>query len=709
MTSKNSFWDSMKQNFKRRNWMIVLNFLVFFFAYPISLLLMLGRARSKRDLILTDDDIMYVKDSLYHHVEANQVITLLILLCAVVLAIQGFSYLYSRKKVDMYHSVPVSGRKRFWVIWVNGILIYLGCYVLNLLGGLLLIQVNGFLTGKIVLGALVGLLKNLLYFLAAYHLALIGVMLTGNMIVTMLGVGVLFFYELIMRWLFRSFCSRYFSSYTYFYAEGERVWTVPFDNMMFEGWLDVAAKDVWYTLIHLLVLIVVYGAVAYILYRKRPAEASGSAMVFNVTKPVIKICLIIAVSMAATLLFDTYTYENEELPIVGLSLGILLAHGFIEVIYEFDLRAVLKHTGSMAAAAGCMVFIYCAFQFDLFGYDTFVPRAEQVKSAALLADYSYVEVYNEEAENMYMDQARFKEKYMFLTDVEPVCKLAERNMGRKDWGGSEQLFVTVLYRMKSGRRVARNFRIAYEEPETIALMNEILGSMAYKEGTYQVYRPIITEHLDEMNMSIQDAVNEVSIPQRDKGRLLKAYQKDLAKLDFSTELEGKICRVIRLHREKSLREQEWEFPVYDSFHETLSYLKENNLLQEQILKAEDIAEINVEYERTIEAETEDTPADIATVVTITERAAEWKTDTYRFTEEEEIAEIISCLYPRSWNRFCDISRQMKGDCYVTITAKPNISWNMQIKEKLDQNRYRFRADRIPKCVQERIKLSESVY
>ena len=42
-----------------------------------------------------------------------------------VIGMQGFSYLYDRRKVDMYHSVPVSKQKRFWVIYVNGIIIYL--------------------------------------------------------------------------------------------------------------------------------------------------------------------------------------------------------------------------------------------------------------------------------------------------------------------------------------------------------------------------------------------------------------------------------------------------------------------------------------------------------------------------------------------------------------------------------------------------------
>ena len=42
---------------------------------------------------------------------------------AIISAMQGFLWLYNRKKVDMYGSQPISAVKRFRTIYVNGILI----------------------------------------------------------------------------------------------------------------------------------------------------------------------------------------------------------------------------------------------------------------------------------------------------------------------------------------------------------------------------------------------------------------------------------------------------------------------------------------------------------------------------------------------------------------------------------------------------------
>ena len=45
---------------------------------------------------------------------------LLIMLSAVIAAMEGYSYLYDRRKVDRFHSEPVRRRIRFFSIYLNG-------------------------------------------------------------------------------------------------------------------------------------------------------------------------------------------------------------------------------------------------------------------------------------------------------------------------------------------------------------------------------------------------------------------------------------------------------------------------------------------------------------------------------------------------------------------------------------------------------------
>ncbi len=65
---------------------------------------------------------------------------------AILIAVQGFSYLYDRKKVDMYHSVPVSAKRRFAVIYLNGFLMYIIPALFGICIGILMAAAQGSLT-----------------------------------------------------------------------------------------------------------------------------------------------------------------------------------------------------------------------------------------------------------------------------------------------------------------------------------------------------------------------------------------------------------------------------------------------------------------------------------------------------------------------------------------------------------------------------------
>ena len=65
---------------------------------------------------------------------------------AVLLAVQGFSWMDSKRKLDLYLSVPVSSRKRFAVIYLNGAAIFAVCYLAMLLPALATCAVMGAVT-----------------------------------------------------------------------------------------------------------------------------------------------------------------------------------------------------------------------------------------------------------------------------------------------------------------------------------------------------------------------------------------------------------------------------------------------------------------------------------------------------------------------------------------------------------------------------------
>ena len=131
MTSKKSFLVNLKTNARRRIWLVVVMFLGFLFFVTVV-----------NAMSLSTEKMYYGnRNHLAEHlgrVFANGIglnlgIGILVSIAAVVSALQGFSYMYQRRKLDLYMSVPVTANRRFAAVYINGVLAYLIPYVCSVL------------------------------------------------------------------------------------------------------------------------------------------------------------------------------------------------------------------------------------------------------------------------------------------------------------------------------------------------------------------------------------------------------------------------------------------------------------------------------------------------------------------------------------------------------------------------------------------------
>ena len=151
MTSKNSFWASGRENQRRRAWVWIVTFLGMFVSVMGRLLVNLSRI----DQWYGEGRVISIREEYVdalHSISAellgfNDVLALFSAGMAVIIAMQGFSYLCDRRKVDLYHSVPVDKNRRFAVVYVNGVILFLTSYIANILLGLILAAARGALNG----------------------------------------------------------------------------------------------------------------------------------------------------------------------------------------------------------------------------------------------------------------------------------------------------------------------------------------------------------------------------------------------------------------------------------------------------------------------------------------------------------------------------------------------------------------------------------
>lgn len=667
MTSRNSFLISMRENMKRRMWYPLLLLLVQIFEYPVAVAMMLSNNRIN-DLrmntgVVSENRIFTYLNGL---LGVSTLPVVLAVIFGVLAALQGFSYLNNRKKVDLYHSVPVSKSRRFWVIVVNSFLMYAVIHLFCVLSALGIAALFHCMSGTFFAWAMLDVAFNLIGFLTGFAVTLVAAMLTGNTVVTLLGTVVLAGYELLMRLLMQEHLSSFFEHYSYLSDDSlslEKLWSSP---IALWGWfvskaswadgravLDegiyktIAEQASWSALPKTLVLIVLFMAVGYVLYRKRGSEAAGKAMAFSGIKQPLKVIMLVPISLTFGFIFRSLSYRPMAFEIFGLVVGLLLGHCIIEMIYEFDLKAPLRHLPSLGVATLLSGVILMFFALDPLGYDRYVPSPDKVEYAGIYLEQmqhgDFVNLEESPTINFgYTSDMEWVLERMKCTDTSLICQLAEQGM--KEWGngdGSRLIYGTVHYHLKNGKDVYR--RIALNLDEDRDLLAAVLQDEGYQASAYQLNTQEFADLLGNMTWSYENASHSYDSTRADIQEIYETYRKEFNARSFDTMLKevpvGRINFQLEIQRsENQTISFSWYYPVYESFTGTAALLEQHGMTVQETIQADQVEEISV-YGPTINLdELEEGSAEW-------DYSWEWRDVTY--TQPEYISQILPQLYPSS--------------------------------------------------------------
>lgn len=666
MTSRNSFWGSCRENHKRRIWVWIVAVLSQLLIYGGVTMIYLSRikgfyaegtyrslAEFKQAMYQAARDAIGFSDNLYP----------VIMLLAALIALQGFSYLYDRRKVDVYHSVPVSKNRRFAVVYVNGLMIYLVSNLLGLILGMAIAAPQGAVNGEVMAEAWLAFVWNLAFFLAYYHLMILAVMLTGNRFVTICVFLVFTLYEIIAYMLIGNLKAVFFKTYSGYFLH-QRAKLSPLRDYTSYIWqlknvenaaeaariaMPLAAKWIGIALVVL--------AVAWFAYRKRPSETAGKAIAYRFLEPLLKVAVAVASAfLIGQLVYDT-SYQNEPLLVLGMLLGGLIVCAAMEVVYDFDIRSLFKHLLSSGVALAGILAIFCSFKWDLFGYDSYIPAQNKIESIAIDADGYYDSYWDENWR--YLDEAEYKKENMFLTDAEPVLALAQKAGQTDTEEMSENRTVQILYRLKSGRQVDRRIQVDYDDPETEALLNRIFQTDAFKMGTFQAITDETSyDHVAAVNYSNGAAIG--IIPGEDAKKLRDAWVKDMEQFDFTLVRHNRPCGMITMGYGAEADYMSRQYYVYDSFENTINFLKKREAYYPVELDAADIDSVTVDcYHNELAQPYAGDPGyelyrEAARAVEVADTYVDY-TVRETFYEEEQIAQILPHIYPSyidaPWGRY----------------------------------------------------------
>lgn len=695
MTSRSLFFKYMKENTKQRIWSLTLTLLLCFFAFPVMTALWSSTAFRPEnlnsslpaDLALAQAQRDFTRDMLRMYSMKGGALAFMLTIAAVVLAASGFAYLHSKKKTDFYHSLPIRREMLYAVTCLNGFLYMAVAYLGFLTIAAVMIRVKGvpFDWGSLYLASV----EHLCFFALVYMTAILSMLLTGNLVVGLLGTGVLFSWGPVICMTISAYFSEYFTT---FYGD---------DSFLLALIERTSSPVAWYVkacmssqpgrmALGAMLAAAVLFLLGMLLYRRRPSEAAGHAMAFPITEPIIRFLIVVPSSLLLGAMFHAMMYEDGW-TVFGLVCGLLLVSCIIEIIYHFDFKSLFAHKRQLLVSAVFVGVVFAIFRFDLFGYDRYLPATEKLASGGI-----YCDLLDPDATSQYHSTVEYTEGWYGVTfDAMPSSTLADemqisddqglellhtiaaqgvhdaaeardrflRGGGRSyDLEEGDAAFhnVTIAWHLRNGRTVYRSYRV--NASGVRAALEAIYDLDAYKMAMYPVLS-LTADDVAGINYKEEDECSHVKLSGADmKAALLAAYQEELkaltsetrarempiAEIQFKTNEQQALIQKLRDEGGNyTLFNHYYYYPIYPSFTKTIALLRACGIEVGGMLTPEKTASITLSYQGVSVSEDEMAPADTE----LGQRQRKYLSDDRRamltVTDPEQIREILAASTSRS--------------------------------------------------------------
>ncbi len=490
---------------------------------------------------------------------------------ALIVGLAGFRYVFHKNMVDTYHSIPVKRRTLFLANWLNGFLIWfvpclvsmgltlmLGTGKLSVLKNRLtgiapdMAERHAVLTGGgLAAEALISLLTMAVVFLLVYHLVLLAVMLCGNVLNTLvtvatLGVGVISVYGLTF-----SFCALYLDT---FFAEA----VTSYRNVVYASPLASAVALLywrcdycgrgngmlfWTALPINLAIALALGALALLIYLRRPSELAEQGMRNRPVKYTMQLLVSLGAAMGGWLLFSLITGAMGWGAFGALLAGVL-AFGVMNVIFRMEFKAFFAHKALMAVTAAAGILIGLAFRYDWMGYDGYLPAREDIAEIAVYGFHGSRGSFDRSVEHGEhpLNRVSIRDRdaaYAFLESAVRPVSWTRTDMNYP----SETIYTKVT--LNNGRVYYRYYRVNHADREPAAVL---LTTPEYLDANYRIepaekgtYDYVALRRLDgdlEVNMGTPEGVELLEA-------VCEAYNRDLEE-NPSAFLNGDgrlLCRI----------------------------------------------------------------------------------------------------------------------------------------------------------------------
>lgn len=548
MTSKISYIKLIRADLRHRGWLAALVSIGLFLEMPVFTMLYIDSLQMQNREYIVIEELRAAFPGLLNGQSVNH-LAAVIAVIAVLCALTGFGYIHSKDKTDFFHSLPVKRGQWFVVNYLSGLIIFLLPYVICSALTIAVGGANGIMTAQTAANSAEAAAGGILAFLLIYHTCILAAMLTGQTVTGILAALVLAVYPFMVFSLFNALKGIFFKTYYGIAAVlADTLAEVLSPAGLYVSLIDHTADGIAGSglFIASLVMAALLLGAALLLYRIYPSETAGNALAFPRTAPVFKVMICIPAALFSSIIAKLFMGVTGTKWIIVLSLlAAVILCGVIEFIYQQDLRMLLKGWVSSVISVAGVALVLCIFQFDLFGYDTYVPDQNRVESISFHPEsfwgyFEYPEDYAGYEDGCLVGDGASAE------GTEALYRLAQTGVGNLEEGytpgvldlastdseiSGDYINTVFRYKLSGGREVYRRYCLGREE--ILSALEELCQSEDVRKEMFPIY------HVDTSkvtSVSFRDAYGvgtpaELSDDQIQA--LLDAYKKDVMGVDIN--------------------------------------------------------------------------------------------------------------------------------------------------------------------------------
>lgn len=510
MTSTVSFKDKLKQIFSVILWdlkgckgsLMVYTILASVFTVIIFTLVFVLTAdqTSFSSLFSTESSqkISLSEKMQVFQVISSAVIGFLTLIFAIIYTVQIFSYMHNKRKVDFYGSLPISRARLFlakygaaYLFSIVPMLVFMGIIAIASIctGTLLLPQVTNMYVNFIV---------GTLACISAYGFLSACCGTTFNTVIMFIAVCAC--YPLSMVFV-RAYIDAFFTG----------AYTQTFSKSFITNALNPISAYFGNNLIYWLVFSAACIAFGTLLIMKRRSERAQTSFAYYIPCHIIKVIVSFLTGMFLGTMFGSLNVFGNG--VGGFVFGFILASAptflIVHMIFYKGLKQIVRTIPIYAGLAVVVIVGVALINLDVFGYNTYVPKSEDVKSAGIILTQHYYP----KDKNFSRVMSKSAEDFTSSSDIDSIVKIHNNIINSKStklksvgkfktvWGFmlynafddlSYDDVYAITYKLNNGRKVNR-----FYSASMISLVNS-MNTVYSNEYYYDDYGSFDTDGINKI-------------------------------------------------------------------------------------------------------------------------------------------------------------------------------------------------------------------